>query len=467
MRYILGIFTIFILIGCSVGPNYKPPTNKELGIPQNWSSTIPGERSDADLSVWWKKLNDPLLSNLIDQALKNGLDLKLAQARLREARARRKVAGADLFPTVTTSATARRNQNSGDSVSNTSFNAGFDASWEADIFGGKRRGVQAAQADLEATAADLYNTQISLIAEVALNYVELRSFQSRIDIAKKNLETQSETLQITEWRRDAGLISSLDVEQARTNREQTAAQIPSLETQQAESQHRIEILLGKAPGSLANLKEVQPIPSVPDQVIVHIPAVAIAHRPDLRSAERKLAAETARIGQAIAQRYPGLNLSGSLGLQAISGGPVTIAGSLIASAIQTIFDAGKLKQQVEIQNAIQQQAFVSYQSSVLTALEDVENALVSLTNNRERLASLQNAAESARNASIFARQQYESGLTDFQTVLDTERSVLNAEDSLTTTKSEETTALIQLYKALGGGWDTKSAENLATIAKKE
>jgi multidrug efflux system outer membrane protein len=467
MKHILAIVTVFILIGCSVGPNYKAPSNKDLGIPENWSATIPGERSDADLSAWWKELKDPLLSNLIDQALKNGLDLKLAQARLREARARRKVAGAELFPTITTSATARRNENSGDIGSNTSFNASFDASWEADIFGGKRRGVQAAQADLESTAADLYNTQISLIAEVAFNYVELRSFQSRIDIAKKNLDTQSETLQITEWRREAGLISSVDVEQARTNREQTAALIPTLETQEAESQHRIEILLGKAPGSLSSLKEVQAIPAVPDQVIVQIPAVAIAHRPDVRSAERKLAAETARIGQAVAQRYPGLNLSGSLGLQAISGGPVEFAGSLIASAIQTIFDAGKLKQQVEIQNAIQQQAFFSYQSTVLTALEDVENALVSLANSRERVGSLENAVEAARNASIFARQQYESGLTDFQTVLDTERSVLNAEDSLTATKADETTALIQLYKALGGGWNTKAAENLTTIAKKE
>jgi NodT family efflux transporter outer membrane factor (OMF) lipoprotein len=259
----------------------------------------------------------------------------------------------------------------------------------------------------------------------------------------------------------------VDVEQARTNREQTAAQIPSLETQQAESQHRIEILLGKAPGSLSNLKTIQAIPPVPDQVIVNIPAVAIAHRPDLRSAERRLAAETARIGQAEAQRYPGLNLSGSLGLQALSAAPLSFAGSLVASAIQTIFDAGKLKAQVEIQNAIQQQAYVTYQSSVLTALEDVENAMVSLTNSRERLGSLQNAVEAATNASTFAQQQYESGLTDFQTVLDTERSLLNVEDSLMSTKAEETTALIQLYKALGGGWDTKAAQNLAAIAQKE
>jgi outer membrane protein, multidrug efflux system len=457
------MISLLVLTGCMVGPNYKAPTDAQLGIPQHWSTSLPGEATQKDLSAWWEQLNDPVLSDLVQRALKNGLDLQLAQARLREARARRALAGGQLFPTISASAISRRDQTIANSRTGTSFNAAFDATWEADIFGGLRRGVQAAQAELEATTADLYNTQVSFIAELALNYIELRAFQARIAIAKSNLDTQSETLQLTEWRAEAGLTSSVDVEQARTNREQTAAAIPSLQTGLAEARHRIEILLGKAPGSLPELENVKEIPAVPANVISNIPTVALAHRPDVRAAERRLAAETARIGQAEAQRYPGLNLAGSIGVDLVKGAPVAAAGELIASLAQTIFDGGKLRAQVEIQNAIQQQAMITYQSTVLTALEDVENALVSLERSRERLASLQTAAESARNAALLAREQYESGLTDFQTVLDTQRSVLNVEDSLTSTKADESSALIQLYKALGGGWDPRNSLTLNEV----
>jgi NodT family efflux transporter outer membrane factor (OMF) lipoprotein len=343
------------------------------------------------------------------------------------------------------------------------YSAGFDASWEPDVFGGTHRGIEAAQADLESSEASLNSTQVSLVSEVAVNYVEVRAFQARLAIARSNLESQSETLQLTEWRRQAGLASSLDVEQARANREQTRAQIPAFETSLAEAQHRIAILLGEPPGPISpKLALPAPIPAVPERIATGIPADTLRQRPDVRAAERKLAAETARIGQAAAARYPSLALTGSIGLEALTLGALGAGDALthafVASVGAVIFDAGRLRQQVEIQSAIQEQAFVAYQTAVLTALEDVENALVSLAMSRERETALRAATEAARNAALLARDRYTSGLIDFQTLLNTERTVLTLEDSLAATQAEGASALIQLYKALGGGWSTAAMQ---------
>jgi NodT family efflux transporter outer membrane factor (OMF) lipoprotein len=425
-----------------------------------------------DLSRWWLKLDDPLLSDLVQQALANSPDLQSAQARLRQARARRALAGAERFPTVTGSASASRTKGSeetGSGATRNLYRAGFDASWEPDVFGGIRRGIEAAQADLESSKASLHATQVSLAAEVALNYVELRGLQGRIEIARANLSNQLETLQITEWRNQAGLVTSLDVEQARTSAEQTRAQIPLLETSLAEAEHRLAILAGKPPGTLNAMLAVQaPIPSVPDQVAVGIPADTLRQRPDVRAAERRLAAETARIGQQTANLYPAFQLSGSLGLEALSldaltGGHAT-AASLAASAIGTIFDGGRIRQQIAIQTAVQEEALAGYQSAVLTALEDVEDALVALAQDRSRQDTLRRAEESAGNAEQLARQQYAAGLVDFQTVLSTQRTLLIAQDGLKSGEADTASALIQLYKALGGGWSpavdtTAAAEN--------
>ena len=339
------------------------------------------------------------------------------------------------------------------------YSASFDASWEPDVFGATRRAEEAAQADLEATGASLHDTQVSLTAEAAANYVELRGYQGRLKIARENLATQTETLELTSWRAEAGLTSSLDVEQARANREETRAQIPSLETGLAEAEHRLAILLGLTPAGLHNELETQaPIPSVPQQVAVGIPADTLRQRPDIRAAELTLAAETTRLGQAEAARYPSFNLSGSFGLSAsaLSFGALAssdaVNRSLLTSLTAPIFDRGRIRQQIEIQNAVQEQALVSYETVVLTALKDVEDALVSLANSRLRQEALTPAAEAARNAALLARYRYTVGITDFQTVLDTERTVLSLEDSLVSTQADGTTALIQLYKALGGGW---------------
>jgi len=306
------------------------------------------------------------------------------------------------------------------------------------------------------------NTQVSLVAEVALNYVELRAFQARLAIARDNLASQTETLELTGWRAEAGLTSSLDVEQARTNREQTRAQIPSLESSLAQAEHRLAILLGQTPGALhGKLTMSAPIPAAPDSVAIGIPADTLRQRPDVRAAERKLAAETARIGEASAALYPGFQLSGSIGWETLSfgalGGSDSLARSLLGSVAATLFDGGRIRQRIEIQNAIQEQALVSYEKTILGALEEVENALVSYANSRRREQALREAADAAHNAVLMARHRYATGITDFQKVLDTERTLLTVQDSLKTTQAESISALIRLYKALGGGWQATSS----------
>ncbi len=337
------------------------------------------------------------------------------------------------------------------------------------IIGGQRRSEEAAQADLEATAENLYAVQVSLAAEVALNYVELRAYQERLAIAQANVASQAETLQLAQWRAQAGLVSTLDVEQARANLAQTRAQIPTLETGFAQAQHRLEILIGQTPGALAGrLTEARNIPQVPTRVTVSIPADTLRQRPDVRAAERKLAAETARIGVAQAAQYPSFKLSGSLSLNALSLGALAgadaLARGIVGSIAAPIFDAGRIRQQIEIQTAVQEQAFIAYQSTVLNAFSDVENALTALANARQRQRHLVDAVQAARLAATLARQRYSAGIIDFQTVLDTERSVLNLEDNLQSSQAEHASALIQLYKALGGGWSA-SAATVATSAQ--
>jgi NodT family efflux transporter outer membrane factor (OMF) lipoprotein len=459
------------LTGCAaVGPDFAPPAT---AVPAGWNrleaSDSPVARAEApgDLSEWWKNLDDPLLSELVGEALQVSPDLRSAQARLREARARRVVAAAGRYPSVTAFGSASRSESSeqaGSGDTSNFFSAGFDASWEIDVFGGVRRSVEAAEADLESTEAILENTRVSLAAEVALDYVEVRTQQTLIGIAQANLATQSETLQLTEWRAQAGLVSSQDVEQARSNREQTRALIPALETVLAEAENRLDLLLGGAPGTLhARLSPVGALPAMPGAIAVGIPADTLRQRPDVRAAERALAAETARVGVAEAARYPAFNLSGSIGLEALTLGALGNSGaatsSLFAGVTGPIFDAGRLRAQVEIQDALREQALVAYEQALLTALQDVENALVALARNRERTEALANATESARNAAELARQRYSAGLIDFQSVLDSERSVLVLEESLASSRANGVQELIRLYKALGGGWSPQPSED--------
>ncbi len=455
-----------LLGGCAaLGPD---PTRPQPAVPAAWQRAAAFDSAPPDtatLAQWWRQLADPVLTELVDAALSASPDLASATARLREARARRGLAGANLFPTVTASgnvSTSRGSRETGAGSRVELYSAGFDAAWEPDVFGGRRRGIEAAQADLEQSVASLAGTQVSLVAEVALNYVEVRAFQARIAIATNNLASQLETLQLTRWRNQAGLATSLDVEQSRAGAEQTRAQIPALQTSLAEAQHRLGLLLGREPGALVpRLAAAAPIPEVPARIAVGIPADTLRRRPDVLAAEHKLAAETARIGEAMAAGAPGFKLSGSIGLEALSLGALgagsALARSLAAGVSGVLFDAGRVRQQVEIRGAIRDQALVAYEVAVLAALEDVENALVALDNSGRRQAALRDAVDAARNASLLALQRYGAGLIDFQVVLDSQRTVLTIEDSLAATRAEGASALVRLYKALGGGWSAQDA----------
>lgn len=455
------------LAGCAlptVGPDYHPP---DLDLPQAWSAT-PGspEQADRSLARWWTQFADPQLDWLIEQALAGSLDLKLAQARLQQARASRQLSAAGFYPTLSAAVDGKRSKNSAavsPQPTRTLYDAGFDAAWELDLFGGNRRGLEAATADLEASRASADNARVSLLAEVARNYVELRADQRRIAIARDNLASQDETLRITEWRYQAGLARASEVEQAKTSRAQTRAGIPDLEVALAAAENRLAVLLGRHPGELhQRLAGTQPLPAVPDTVAAGIPADVLRQRPDLIAAERSLAAETARVGQKLAQRFPSLTLSGSFGWQAYSlaalGGGGTIARALGGTLAASLFDGGRLKSQVAIQSAVQEQALLSYQGSVLAALEEIENALQAYAAGRERVDARRAAAESARNAAELSRNLYQSGLADFQQVLETQRTQLSAEDSLATADAALRTALITLYKALGGGWEAAAGD---------
>lgn len=456
----LGL-VVALLGGCTqlpaVGPDYQPPG---LVLPKQWTAPPVAEPA-RELARWWRQLADPVLDGLIDEALAGSLDLRLAQSRLRQARAARAQAVSGFFPTLSASTGGQRSK-AAQAVSavpeRTIYDAGFDASWEIDLFGGTRRAVEAATADQAAMAASLDNVRVSLVAEVAQNYVELRSYQRRLQIARDNLASQSETLQITDWRYQAGLTDGSDVEQARTNREQTRAGIPDLEVGLTAAGHRLAVLLGRQPGALpGELARVAPLPAVPASLGAGIPADVLRQRPDLIAAERTLAAETARVGQKLAARFPSLSLGGSFGWQAYSfgalGGSDTVLRALSGTLAATLFDGGKLRSAVDIQSAVQEQALISYEASVLSALEEVENGLTAYAASRERVAARQVAATAARSAAALSRDLYQAGLADFQKVLETERTRLTAEDNLATAEATVLSSLIKLYKALGGGWE--------------
>ncbi|MFO1298831.1 MAG: efflux transporter outer membrane subunit [Burkholderiaceae bacterium] len=340
----------------------------------------------------------------------------------------------------------------------TASQAGLDAGWELDVFGGQRSAVRAAEADVRAAQESLADTQVSLAAEVALAYLDLRSQQARLEIARRNLATQTETLQLARWRVQAGLATSVELEQARAASEQTAAQIPALESGIAQAQHALAVLTGRAPAALqAALGTAQPVPQPAGDLALAIPAETLRQRPDVRRAEQQVSAALARVSQADAARYPGFRLGGSLGLSALTlgglGSGAAVFDSLLGSVSVPLFDGGAARAQVRVQEAGLEQARVNYESVVLAALKEVEDALVALRNDRAQLERLQNAAEAAANAALLAQQRYASGLIDFQVVLETQRTLLNTQDSVANTVAKVSADHVRLYKALGGGWE--------------
>ena len=432
----------------------------DVATPAAWRTADPAIKAaavaPATLAAWWTQFDDPLLEALLVESLSAAPDVRSAQARLRQSRASRDLADANFFPSVGVSTSATRSRPASGSAQ-TLYAAGFDAAWEPPVFGGLRDAARAAEADTGAAMASLDSVRASLAAEVALNYIGLRTAQRRLNIARDNLASQQETLQITEWRAQAGLVTALDVEQARTNLELSRASIPGLESSRAEAANHLAVLSGRAPGSLhQRLDPVLALPRAPDAVAVGIPAETLRQRPDIRAAEFTLTAEIARTAEREAERYPSLKLSGSLGWQALSiaslDGGASLVRSLAGSLAATLFDGGRLRSWIAVQNAVQEQALIAYEKTLLTAFEDVENALTAYATGRQRVAARQQAAASARQANMLARTLYQAGAADFQKVLDTDRTRLSAEDGLASAEAELLSAVVQLYKALGGGW---------------
>jgi len=338
------------------------------------------------------------------------------------------------------------------------YAAGFDAGWELDIFGGIRRSVEAAQANLEATQEDLHHVLVSLLAEVALNYVEVRTFQARLAVIKANIKTQQDGYDLNQSRYQAGLINELAVQESLRILENSRSQIPTLETGLEATKNRLAVLLGEQAGKLSReLSAKQPIPALPPTVAVGIPAETLRHRPDIRRAERNLAAQTARIGGATAELYPKFHLIGSVGLESVTFSDFNEWASRTWSiggpgVSWNIFRGGAIRQNIKVQTALQEQALIQYESTVLRALEEVENALVAYAKEQRRRESLVKAATAAQRAAVLAQDIYQAGLVDFNNVLDAQRALLIIQDQLAQSEGAVTSNLVRLYKALGGGW---------------
>jgi NodT family efflux transporter outer membrane factor (OMF) lipoprotein len=466
-RNLLALCAAAALAGCST---LKAPATADaagINLPAAWSAAASAAGSGAarteSLAAWWSRFGDTTLTGLVEQALAANTDVASAQAALRQSRALADVSSARLGPTLGADGSAQRSRSQGTPTSN-SFRAGFDASWEPDIFGGNRAASSAAALSADASAASLGDVQVSVAAEVALNYLTLRSTEARLAIAQSNLAIQEETLQITQWRVQAGLATSLDSEQARSSVEQTRAQIPALQTTIAQTRHQLALLTGRTVAEL-QLPAGAALPALPADLALSFPAETLRQRADVRAAELRVSAAAQQVVQADAARYPSFNLSGSLGLSALTLSGLTgggsLASSLLASVSLPIFDGGAAKAQVRAEQAAYDQAVASHRAAVLTALKDVEDALVALKGDRERLVNLRNAAEAADNAALLARQRYSSGLVDFQTVLDTQRSLLSTQDSVAGGSADLAADHVRLYKALGGGWspDAVTASN--------
>lgn len=454
-----GVLLAALLTGCAAAP---PPGPVRRALPQAWSvgaQTTPGAGLDA---AWWQSFGDPALSSLVSQALAANTDLRVAESRVRAARAAVAVADAGLLPLVTGSVSASRSSTESREA-NTRAGAGFDAAWELDLFGGRRAGVAAARADEAQAWALQAAVRLSVAAEAARLYVLVRAYQRRLALARDNLRGQDETLQLTQLQAQAGLLNDLDVEQARLAREQGRTLLPTLQVGLERSRHALAVLLDRDPLSLDGmLEDGSPrLPAIPDTIALGVPADLLRRRPDVAAAEHALAAATARVAAADAARRPSFALSGSIGLDATRlpalADPGALVTSLMGRLAAPVFDAGRLRQQVEIQSAAQDQALANYDATLMSALRDVEDALSEIVQGIERNQALHSALYAARQSAQLARHRQSAGLSDFSSVLEAERALRATEDAYVSSQADQVSAAVQLYKAMGGGWAIQPA----------
>jgi len=454
--------------GCTVGPNYEKP---DFPVSPTWKEAQQSgfDSRSSDLARWWSTFNDPLLDSLVERAVESNLDLRVAEARIREARAARAVTAAGAWPTIDTSAAYARSRTSANTFAVSApsaagnlehglYKTGFDASWEIDVFGGVRRSVEAADANIEVSVEDRRVTLVTLLGDVAKNYIDVRGFQRRLEVARANLKAQQETLELNRVRFEAGLASDLEVAQAETLVSATAAQIPPLKSSLKQSAYSLDVLLGLEPGALwGELSSDGPIPKMPPEILVGLPSELLRRRPDIRRAERQLAAATAQVGVATADLFPKFSLTGVFNLQSISASDWFTGRSRFYNVGPTIrwplFDAGRIRANIEVRNAQEEQALKQYEKAILTGLEDVEKALVSYVNEQTRNRSLVEAVAANRRAVQLVNELYNRGLVDFLNVLITQRSLYATENDLAVSNALVASNLVALYKALGGGWD--------------
>ena len=460
-----GTLLSILLAGCTVGPDFHSPDRE---MPMAWATPTTAPTTQRSVATtnpvepaeWWTTFGDPRLDSLVARAIEANLDLIEA-----EARAQRGVVAAGFWPTANTSGSYRRSgggdssgQFSGGSSSRDLYRAGLDASWELDIFGGTRRNIEAAEADIQFAVEDRRDVMVTLTSEVALNYLDLRGAQRQITIARQNLQSQQQSAELTRRLQGGGFVGGLDLANAEAQVATTQSQIPLLEASAMQSIYNLSVLLGLEPGTLVTeLSDIAPIPTTPPEVPVGLPSELLRRRPDIRRAEAQLHAATARIGVATADLFPRFSLTGSLGLQ---GSQLKSLGnwsnrfwSIGPDVSWPIFDAGRIRANIEVQNAIEEQALVNYQRSVLVALQDVETALVSYDKEQQHRRSLVDAVAANRRAVDLATQLYRQGQTDFLNVLSAQRSLFVTEDALVQSDRTVATDLVALYKALGGGWD--------------
>jgi NodT family efflux transporter outer membrane factor (OMF) lipoprotein len=468
--------TAFSLAACAVGPEYKRP---EVQLNNNWMAPDSRVATESSVAItWWKSFNDPALDRLIDLAFRQNLPLKVAGLRIMESRARLGLAIGQQYPqfqAATGSATAiglsdRTFNNAQFDTNYQDYQVGFDASWEIDFWGKYAKGVTAEKSGYLASVADYDNLLVSLLAEVARTYAVIRTFEALLAQARENVAVQEEGLRIAEARFSSGATSELDVTQSRTLLESTRTTIPQLEASLQQAQNALSTLLGQNTGSLGDLLgATAPIPAAPAAVVISVPADMMRRRADVRSAELNAMAQSDRIGIAKTDFYPRLALVGSIGTRVTAHGDVDAdAGDLFSSdsfyysfgpqLLWPLFNYGRIKNNVRVEDARFQQSLVSYRDTVLRAAQEVEDALAGYLKAQDAVVSAQRAADSAQRSVDLAFLQYREGAVDFQRVLDAQRSLLQEENTLTQIRSSVATNLIALYKALGGGWEIRQGQ---------
>jgi multidrug efflux system outer membrane protein len=459
-----SLAAIWFAAGCAVGPNYQAP--KTTPPPHFTSGDQDTFTTNEPVADWWRSFHDDELAKLMDWAAASNLDLRVATANLLQARALRIGAKADFLPVINTGAGYSNNTYSEAEVFNAPpgfrrqelYNAGFDATWELDVFGRLRRSYAASDAAVEAAAFARRDLLVSVAGELARNYFELRGAQGELAVLRRNADNQTETLKVTQARRDAGGGTELDVSQARAEVNNTLAAIPQVESTIAHDMHRIGVLTGRHPEALIEeLQQPRPLPDLPPLVDIGDPATLLRRRPDIRAAERNLAAATSRIGVAVADLFPRVTFNGSVGVEASSFAGLTQAGSGNRSFGPSItwaaLDYGHVRSRINAARAQADAQLAQYEETVLTSLEETENALVDYGRARARRDYLAQSVNASQTAATLARSRYDNGATDFLSVLDAERVLLAAQDQLAQTQTQTATALVAVYKALCGGWE--------------